>query len=158
MKARKRIQRGGSPSAKGKGIADAALSTSSSDQKFQWEVSLMDTGVGEDDSCRWTWDLTPDELQELMAFLAHSSRRTWAEIEGDRTGRRNRHKKHHNHDVADICKEAQTRLHQHIDESHDKLFRFRYAGEKRIWGVRDRAVFRMIWADLHHQVYPTDPN
>lgn len=118
----------------------------------------MDVDVSVDDSCAWTWHLEPSELKELMQFLADQSARTWNEIYNDRTGGNQRHKKHHDHPIADICTAARERFYAHVsDESHDKLFRFRYGGEKRLWGIRDRAVFRLVWADLEHKVYPTEP-
>lgn len=119
---------------------------------------MMDIGVSDDDSCDWTWKLEPQELQELLGFLAASSGRTWAEIEADRTGNKQRHKKHHDHDVSDICAQARARLYELTDESYDKIMRLRYGGEKRLWGFRDRALFHIVWVDLHHQVYPTDPH
>ena len=157
---RKKIGPGGGPvpGTKGKSIADAEVGGSTSDQLFTWDASLMDTGVSDDSSCGWTWRLEPGELKELMEFLAACSKRTWAELYADRTGSKNRHKKHHDHDVSDICQQAQARLGQLTDESYDKILRLRYGGEKRLWGFRDRAVFHVVWVDLHHDVYPTDPN
>lgn len=119
----------------------------------------MDTGVTDDDSCDWTWRIEPEELKELVQFLADQSGRTWDEIYNDRTGGRERHKKHHDHPIASLSAQAQKRFYENVsDESHDKLFRFRYGGTKRLWGIRDRAVFRVVWVDLSHQVYPSEPN
>ncbi|MBF9327938.1 MULTISPECIES: hypothetical protein [Mycobacteroides] len=135
------------------------MAESTSDALFRWDVSLMDVGVSDDESCPWTWRLEPQELQELMQFLADCSCRKWAELEADRTGGKERHKKHHDHPIADICREGRERFYQSVsDESHDKLFRLRYGGKQRLWGIRDRAIFRIVWADVHHKVYPTEPS
>lgn len=149
---------GSTPRKRGKQISDASVAEPISDAQFQWDTSLMDVDVSVDDSCAWTWHLEPSELKELMQFLADQSARTWNEIYNDRTGGNQRHKKHHDHPIAAICSAARERFYNHVsDESHDKLFRFRYGGEKRLWGIRDRAVFRLVWADLEHKVYPTEP-
>lgn len=120
----------------------------------------MDADVSDDESCPWTWRLAPKDLQVLLDFLVEMSKRTWGEIEADRTGGRIRHKKHHDMEVADLDRCAQARFSAHLssvtDDSYDTVFRLRYAGEKRVWGVRDRSHFKVIWSDLNHGVYSVD--
>jgi hypothetical protein len=38
----------------------------------------------------------------------------------------------------------------------DDMFRFRLAGEKRLWGFRVGNVFYVLWWDASHRVYPTE--
>jgi hypothetical protein len=64
----------------------------------------MDIGVSDDDSCGWTWKLTPTDLKEALEFLTDTCRR-WLTL------------------------------------PYDSVFRFRYGGTKRIWGIRERTVF-----------------
>lgn len=153
---RKRITPTPRPTTKAKNIVAADLAGSTSGSPFQWDASIMDTDVGKQPECDWTWDVAPEELQELLKFLGQCSERTWGELEADRTGQRERHKKHHEQDVSSLCSAARARLLSITDESHDKLFRFRYGGTERLWGVRDRAKFYLIWLDLNHRVCPTD--
>ncbi|OLT08692.1 hypothetical protein BJF77_12055 [Kocuria sp. CNJ-770] len=127
------------------------------DMRIQWDATLLDHAVSSDDSCAWTWAVEPHQLQEALQFLSALPQKTWGELESERTGGRDRHRKHHQQDVASLCREAQDRLYQHLgDDSPDTLFRFRYNGTGRIWGIRDRALFQILWLDTEHQVYPTE--
>ncbi|MDN5767827.1 MAG: hypothetical protein L0H96_19355 [Humibacillus sp.] len=159
MGRKKAVYQSGHQSAvKAKQIGSADLTGSSQDQHFRWDTSMLDVGVTDDAACDWTWRLEPDDLKDLMQFLSDSSNRTWSELEGDRTGNKVSHKKHHQHPVANICNAARKRFLDEVgDESHDMLFRFRYGGTQRLWGLRDRAVFHIVWIDLNHKVYPTEP-
>jgi hypothetical protein len=38
----------------------------------------------------------------------------------------------------------------------EELYRFRFTGTQRIWGIRDRRTFRVLWWDPDHQVYETN--
>lgn len=135
---------------------DAAASTTG--EKFTWDASILDHKVSDDDRCAWTWDISAQELKDFLAFMAECAQRTWGEIESDLTGGKDRHKKHHFQEVSSLPKCAQVRIVEHLDESYTTLFRLRYGGTQRIWGVRERARFRLLWLDLNHQVYPTERN
>lgn len=144
---------------KSKTISSATVAASTSGERFTWTAKMLDESVGGDDHCDWSWHLEPAELKELLEFLAQCSRRTWAELESDLTGGRDRHKKHHSQPVSSLCKAARDRFYDHVaDESYDTMFRLRYGGAKRLWGVRDRSEFHIVWADLKHRVYPAEPN
>lgn len=146
------------PKSRAKRISNADVGGSTTDQFFVWDASILDHEVSEDDTCAWTWDVTPKELSDFLHFMTECSKRKWGEIEADRTGGKDRRKKHHFQDVASLPACARARLFKHLDETYTTLFRLRYGGTQRIWGVRDRAVFRLLWLDLHHQVYPTEKN
>jgi hypothetical protein len=119
----------------------------------------MDLEVCDETSCDWTWDVSPKEVQSLLTFLSELAELTWAEIEAQRTGGRHSHKKHHSYAVDQLSSKARQRLWERVsDESVTHLFRFRYGGTQRLWGIRDRAMFKMVWLDLKHQVYPTEPH
>ncbi len=160
---RKRLGGGTSPANSGtKRVGLDTTAKSVSQEHFRWEVGWMDIDVSEDDSCAWTWDLAPRDLKEVLTFLTGMSARTWGEIEADRTGNKARHKKHHDMDVADLAECAQDRFRNHLaevaDGSYDTVFRLRYGGTKRVWGIRERSLFRVLWCDLKHAVYPSDPD
>jgi hypothetical protein len=36
------------------------------------------------------------------------------------------------------------------------MFRFRLAGERRLWGYRVGRTFHVVWWDWDHKVYPTE--
>lgn len=100
--------------------------------------------------------MTPEELKKVLTTLADLSTKTWTELESERSGQ---HKKHHGQPVATLCKAARQRLEETgLSEDYAELFRFRFGGRHRLWGVRDGFTFHVIWADMNHQVYPTDRN
>ena len=98
----------------------------------------------------------------MLAFLVHCNQLTWSELQQQTTGGRKRHKKHHDMDVEALPTAAQQRLATHMEnhgsEPPEKMFRLRYGGKERVWGVRVRVKWHMICADPEHRVYPTDPN
>lgn len=105
-----------------------------------------------DNGGRWAWtDISPDDSQEVAAFLAEISRSTWAEI---KQGRNNNH---HYQYVSDLVADAQKRL-KGIDNlrTFDQLFRFRLSGSKRLWGVLYDRIFYVLWWDPEHTVYSSN--
>ena len=61
-----------------------------------------------------------------------------------------------NHSVSidSLTKEAKDRvLKLRLDVS--ELFRFRLTGKQRLWGIRDRNIFRILWWDPEHLICPS---
>lgn len=81
---------------------------------------------------------------------------TWSQILDQRTGRRNRHKKHHDMDVCTIRVEAVDRWLDLGLEEYDTIFRFRLLRKARLWGYRNGSKFFLIWWDEFHEIYPLD--
>lgn len=146
--------------ADGKTVPDEAATTAgSNDERFRWSVREADRDVTVDDSCDWSWELPTRETFRLLDFLEETSHRTWGEILSDRTGRHTRHKKHHGHSVGSLPRTAVERLEKlgFLDHGEEDLFRFRLDGEGRLWGYRSGSLFRVVWWDADHRVYPTEP-
>ena len=38
----------------------------------------------------------------------------------------------------------------------ESLFSVRITGERRVWGIKDVAILRVLWWDLDHSVYPVE--
>lgn len=118
---------------------------------------MIDLDVGPDSGCDWQWGPSSSVWKDLIGTLAELSEKTWSDIESERTGGHNRHRKNHSMEVASLPKPAQNRISVHFgDEAPDTLFRFRLSGRKRLWGVRDGAIFHLLWYDEEHRVYPVD--
>jgi hypothetical protein len=127
--------------------------------RFRFSSSHIDLSVGPDSGCEWEWGPDLAIWKDVLHYLGDFSEKTWGEIEGERTGGRQRHKKHHAMEVASLPSMARTRLLEHFgDDAPDTLFRFRLSGKGRLWGLRDGAIFHLLWYDPLHRVYPTDPN
>lgn len=78
------------------------------------------------------------------------SRLTWAEIRANA---------HRDHPLACdvLCKRARDRLAELRLDDVDELWRFRFAAKRRVWGIRDGRVMKVLWWDPDHQVYPVEP-
>lgn len=104
------------------------------------------------------WAITDDLLPEIIRVrLKEFEKIRWEEIEAQTTGTKRRHRKHHSQDVSSLCKKAQMRW-ADLKINYDTVFRFRFGSTIRLWGVRENAVFKPVWWDLKHEVYPTEPD
>jgi hypothetical protein len=92
---------------------------------------------------------------EMRSTLDEIGQLTWDEIFAQTTGGKKRRKKHHSQDVSSLCPEAIARWEQ-IGRGEEELFRFRTGNKKRIWGIRERELFKVIWWDTEHKIYPVD--
>ncbi len=79
---------------------------------------------------------------------------TWEEIDCSK-------KQHHYVSTDSMSKYYRDRLSSLIDEGilqsefPEKLFGFRLEGKQRIYGLREKALFHIIWFDPHHAVVPS---
>ncbi len=85
-----------------------------------------------------------DILPKLRGFETQ----TWGEILYDK-------KRNHSVLTSQIAPEAQKRLLEITMDDNDELFRFRLNGEQRLWGIREQNVFKILWWDPRHKVYPS---
>jgi hypothetical protein len=54
-----------------------------------------------------------------------------------------------------LCPTAQARLRQIDLEEYDGLWELRVSAKRRIWGIRKRHVFYIVWWDPEHEVCPS---
>lgn len=120
----------------------------------QWTVREMDHEY----SGLWNWELKSNEAHEILGYLEELSQKTWGEVDQERTGNRDRHRKHHPMPVSRLSKEAQKRLKERFqnDELPEELYRFRLEGKVRLWGIRSGRTFKVIWLDRKHKVYDSE--
>ncbi len=132
-----------------KAVPRSAVNTDSYQKStVRWTVSDLDNDPGATDGRRW--NLNADELIELLRFLEALEKKTWRECEQETAGG---HRRNHYHDIADLSRQAQKRL-EKIPDSEDRVFRFRLKGKCRLWGFRSGDLFRILWYDPEHAVYP----
>jgi hypothetical protein len=94
----------------------------------------------------WGWlnIQSKDILVYIMEKLRYFESMTWGEIDANR----------HNHPMPldKIPKTARERLKEReLDDL--ELYSFHLSGKKRIWGIREREAFYIIWWDPEHTVY-----
>jgi hypothetical protein len=93
---------------------------------------------------------------EIHPKLLDFQKLTWAEIFAQRTGRKKRHKLHHEMDVCKLIPEACNRWSEIGLDEHETAFRFRLSGKRRLWGYKILAKFHLIWWDPEHKIYPME--
>lgn len=121
-----------------------------------WRASFLDLGH----NGLWSWQVEPDTLRKIIAFLREMERLTWKEVRAQLTGGNRRRGPKHKFIPADhLCPEAQRRLTEIRFDEFDELFRFRLGNMERLWGVVDSDVFYPVWWDPDHRVCPSgDPD
>jgi len=106
-----------------------------------WQFNAMDL------SGPFHWHLEEINIfREIRNKLSQFESMTWHEIEGD---------KHHFASVSAISKEAQDRLITLKQDDIDQLFSLRLTGTQRVWGIRIGSIFKILWWDPKHLVYPS---
>lgn len=95
----------------------------------------------------WGWEniATPTDLSMVRTKLSNFENMKWGDIDGGRN---------HNIPVSNICKKAQKRLTAIKLDEFDILYSLHLDGKKRVWGIRDNHVLKIIWWDPDHTVCP----
>lgn len=125
-------------------------SGSLANQQFVWSAKLLKNS---DAGAQWSWQLSHSQTIEALLFLEEMQRLTWADIQGQRSGGR---AKHHYQPIDSLCAQAQTYLSALMADDVDieSVFRFRVNSKTRLWGIVEDGVFKMLWYDPEHTVYP----
>jgi hypothetical protein len=116
---------------------------SNDQEKLSWQIRILDFEGA------WGWKgIDANTLIYVHGKLAQFETMTWAEINHPNTGC-------HSIKVKDLCNEAQKRL-TDLSIIEDELFSLRLSGKERLWGIRERHVFKILWWDPMYEVYPVD--
>jgi hypothetical protein len=112
-------------------------------KNFCWRFSDLDWGG----PFGWV-NVFADELSRTIIPKMHDfESMTWAEMDGPSGS--------HSVSVDDLCAEAKARLAELKMGHIEMLFSVRIAGVRRIWGVKDIAILRVLWWDPDHLVCPS---
>ncbi|OAJ69049.1 hypothetical protein [Gluconobacter cerinus] len=111
-------------------------------QQFRWSFDQVDWGGP------YCWAAVPAEkiLREVIPRLQEFEKKKWGEIQA--TGS-------HDIEVENIIKAAQVRLQMIYKDQYDSVYSLRVQGEERIFGVKDKAIFRVLWWDPKHSICPS---
>lgn len=112
-------------------------------QPFRWRCNWIDLD-GE-----WGFRaVNPEHLwKEVLPRLHDFETMTWAEISGRKDS------SNHPMPVSRIEAKAAARLTEIGKQEYDTLFQLNVRGGIRLWGIRDRAYFYLLWFDPSHTVY-----
>jgi len=116
-----------------------------SNDKLSWHIRILDFDGP------WGWgDMDAKTLKYVHGKLAQFETMTWAEVNHPNTGC-------HPIKVRDLCSKAQKRLAEiQVIEFEEELFSLRLSGKERLWGIRECHIFKILWWDSKHEVYPVD--
>ena len=112
----------------------------SSDADFvQWSFSIFDNTLWHDNS------YGGDSFCEIAKHLRSYQGLTWAEI------------KRKDHPIArnSIITKTKQRLEDLEQEDIDQLWRLRFTGLQRLWGIRGEKIFKVLWWDPQHKICPS---
>jgi len=111
-----------------------------------WDTTCIDCGG------KWSWNEIDPKVwwQYICPARENFQSMRWSEIIGNR---------HHSIEVSEIIPEAQRRLEEISQHDIDFLCSFALGNLPRIWGIRDRRLFKVLWWDPKHEICPVDkPN
>lgn len=131
------------PADRGKTPRGGAIADRVGGMRFSWRVDLVDFDGN------WGWEKATARvvLSEVVPKLHNFETMNWADVEGPSGS--------HFVSVDSLCDGAQERLKEINQVDLDKLFSLRITGERRLWGVRDGHVLRVLWWDPKHEVCPS---
>ncbi len=131
------------PSRQEKNRASQIKHPNSDHEKLSWQIRLLDFDGP------WGWGkMDAKTLKYVHGKLAQFETMTWAEVNHPNTGC-------HPIKIKDLCSEAQKRLAEiKIIEFEEELFSLRLSGKERLWGIREHHLFKILWWDPRHDVYP----
>ena len=106
-----------------------------------WQFSLMD--LSGPYSCS---EIKQDEWLLILSKMRLWKTMTWNEIEGRRD---------HSISIENLSSIAKKRLTDIQLDDIDEVFSLHIDGKKRLFGIRDRNIFKVLWWDREHEVCPS---
>ena len=113
---------------------------------FSWGFQNLDHGGP------WSWFALEGQAQrDVIGKLAEMEKRTWGEAAGSGSAGACK-----SVDIPSIpTREAHDRLLELDLDEYDHIWEIRLTGRQRIWGIRVQNVFRIVWWDPEHEVWPS---
>lgn len=118
------------------------------DKAIQGELDLVGWHVRTiDRNGPWGWEEinAPTVWNHIFSKMRDFETMTWGEILG---------KNNHQISISEISPEAQRRLIEINQDDIEDLVSLRVDAKKRIWGIRDRHICKILWWDPKHTVCP----
>lgn len=114
-----------------------------------WSFKSLDNGY-----CKWGFVHTDDLFGKVISKLKDYEGMTWSQILSA-SGGRSHGTNNHYEDIAELIPEAQRRWKAIHLEEYDRVFSLRLAGVERLYGILEDGIFRIVWFDQTHEIYPT---
>lgn len=112
------------------------------EQNIAWHIRIIDRGGP------WCWTSidAPTLWEILHSKLANYETMKWSEILGQRN---------HGIKVSRLAPDARKRLEAIRQDDVEELYSLHLDGKKRIWGIRQGNILKVLWWDSDHQVCPS---
>ena len=112
-------------------------------QTIQWSFKFFDNDV------KWHDDHYKEtRFGEIAKKMQSYERMTWAEIRRDGV-------RDHAVRLDKLVIKAQKRLQRLKLDEWDFLWRLRFTGKQRLWGIKTGRIFLVLWWDPQHKVCPS---
>jgi len=109
-----------------------------------WQLNMIDMEHAE-----WGWkNFGSAHINEFLEKMKHYESRKWYEIHQDK-------KRDHLVSVDKLSPEAQKRLNELNLGDTERLYRLKFTGKLRIWGILHGHIFKILWFDPEHTVCPS---
>ena len=107
-----------------------------------WQTAVIDLDG------RWSWKDIESVLffNDILPKIQFYESMTWHEILGRNS---------HEIKVEQISPEAKKRLVDLNLDDFETLVSLRLKGKQRVWGIKISNVFKILWWDPNHEVYPS---
>jgi len=114
---------------------------SGENEKICWSFSILDY----DGAHGWGEVSFGNHKEKIFDKLASFETMSWAEIKKNK-------KNNHSISKENLIPSMQKRLIELEQDDIDELFSLRLDGTKRVFGVRDRRVLKLLWWDPDHAI------
>ncbi len=107
-----------------------------------WHIRIVDK------EGRWGWAQVNDLSlwEDILSKMSNFETMTWAEI---------LNRNNHAISISRICPDAKRRPAELKQDDVDEIVSLHLTGLKRIWGIRDQNVLKILWWDPEHTVCPS---
>ena len=112
-----------------------------------WSFRNLDNGYK-----KWGFIHVENLNDVVISKLKNYEGMTWAEIMNASGGRSHGNNSHFEN-VSALIPEAQQRWNELKLDEYDNIFSLRLTGEKRLYGILENGVFRIVWFDPKHEIY-----
>lgn len=113
-----------------------------------WSFKLLDNNYH-----KWGFIHTSNINKDIITKLIDYENLTWGEIIKATGGRKHGNNNHYEN-ISKLITEAQERWKELKPEEYDSVFSLRLTGHHRLYGLLTDGIFKIIWFDSHHEIYP----
>lgn len=113
-----------------------------------WSFKYFDN-----DYNKWNFANVEDLNTMIISKLKHFEGMPWGDII-KANGGRNHGNNNHFENISDLIPEAQKRWRELKLDEYDSIFSLRLTGVQRLYGILTNGVFKIVWFDQKHEIYP----